>query len=161
MILRYTGNDEGWYYFFENKEVYDELAAKETYTQPDPAKQALLSERLQRAPEQFEIRPATPNEYFHFRFRYLEEPIPETCLPYRILYYRWDDEGYFYIVKPDVFQTKAVSEAGNNVEGTFEIIPLAQENALFAELETCPDKFTIIKGTALDFFHQKFRIKSM
>lgn len=161
MILQYTGNDEGWYYFFENKEVYDELATKEAYTQPDPAMQARLSERLRKTPEQFEILGAEAGEYFHFRFRYLDEQIQETYLPYRILYYRWDDEGYFYVVGPDVFQGKVISEAGVHEEQTFETIPLAQEKALLSELETSPENFTIIKGTDRDFFYRKFRIKSM
>ena len=58
MILQYTGDNEGWYYFFENKEVYNELAANEAYVKPDPAILQILYEKLLREPEQFEIRQA-------------------------------------------------------------------------------------------------------
>jgi len=161
MILRYTGNDEGWYYFFENKEVYDELAANEAYTKPEPAIQVHLSDQLRLEPERFEICPAQANEYFHFRFRYLQEQMPEAYLRYRILYYRWDDEGYFYLVNPDVFQEKTIPAAGASVEQPFEALPLTQEKELLFELDTYPERFVIIKGTSSDFFYRKFRIKSM
>ncbi|RYD98474.1 MAG: hypothetical protein EOP54_07520 [Sphingobacteriales bacterium] len=161
MILQYIGNNEGWYYFFENKEVYDELAANDTYIKPDPAIQALLSERLRLQPERFEVRQADVNEYFRFRFRYQEEQNPETYLHYRILYYRWDDEGYFYIVHPDVFNEKTLPGTAVSAKRPFEAIPLTREKELFFELDTCPDKFESIKGTANDFFYRKFRIKSM
>lgn len=160
MILQYTGDQEGWYYFFENKEVYEELAAAEAYTRPTPVVQALLSDKLRQEPEKFEICPAQMNEYYHFKFRYLEEQVPEAYLPYRILYYRWDDAGYFYMVNPEVFKEKTIPETGNAVT-TFEAIPLAQEKELLAELHNRPDKFAIIQGTADDFFYRKFRIKSM
>jgi hypothetical protein len=161
MILQYTGNAEGWYYFFENKEVYDELVTNEAYVIPDPATQALLAERLRLQPERFEIRQATANDYFHFRFRYLEAQTNEVYLPYRILYYPWDDEGYFYIVDPDVFKEKTLPKGEVKGQQPFELIPLAQEKELLLALDTDPDKFDIIRGCAHDFFYQKFRIKSM
>lgn len=161
MILLYTGNDEGWYYFFENKEVYDELAAGVAYIRPSPAMQLLLSEKLKRAPEQFDIQQAKAGEYFKFRFCCQEEPTPESYLPYRILYYHWDDEGYFYMVKPDFFQEKTNPETGVAAEREFETIPLAQQKELLDELATSPDKFIVIEGSAHDFFYRKFRIKSM
>src|SRR5690606_27786692 len=102
------GNAEGWYYFFENKEVFDELATKEAYAIPDPATQAILAERLRLQPELFEILPAEANDYFRFRFRYLEVQKPEAYLPYRIFYYPWDDEGYFSMVDHDVFKEKTL-----------------------------------------------------
>ncbi|MBL7705288.1 MAG: hypothetical protein JNM21_07025 [Taibaiella sp.] len=161
MILQYTGNTEGWYYFFENKEVFDELATDEAYRIPDPATQAILAERLRLQPERFEIRQAEVNDYFHFRFRYLEAQKAEAYLPYRILYYPWDDEGFFYLVDPDVLKEQTLPRAEVKGEQPFEFIPLAQEKELLFELDTDPDKFDIIKGCAHDFFYQKFRIKSM
>lgn len=161
MILQYTGNAEGWYYFFENKEVYDELATHEAYVVPDPATQEILAERLGLQPERFEIRQAEANDYFHFRFRYLEAQKPETYLPYRILYYPWDDEGYFYMVDPDVFKEQTLPQGEAKREQQFEFIPLAQEKELLFELDAYPDKFEITRGAAHDFFYKKFRIKSM
>lgn len=161
MILQYTGNNEGWYYFFENQEVYDELATNEAYLIPDTATQAILSERLRLQPERFEIRQAEANEYFHFRFRYLEVQKPGVYLPYRILYYPWDDEGYFYMVDQEIFNEKTLSRTAVTADGLFEPIPLEQEKELMDEMETNPEKFIIIDGGADEFFYRKFRMKSM
>ena len=161
MILQNTGDAEDWYYFFENKEVYDELATLDAYVIPDPATQAILAERLRMQPKRFEILTAEANDYFLFRFRYLEKEKPEAYLPYRILYYPWDDEGYFYMVDPDVFKEKTLPQTERKGEQPFEPIPLAQEKELLFELDTDPDKFDITSGAAHDFFYQKFRIKSM
>lgn len=161
MILQYTGDHEGWYYFFENKEVYDELSANEAYVKPDPEVQEVLSEALRREPERFEIHPATSDQYFHFRFRYREAPKPEALIPYRILYYPWDDEGYFYMVDQEIYNQKTGTAKGLKEAEQFEAIPLAKELELLRELDTQPDQFDLIKGTTYDFFYQKFRIKSL
>lgn len=161
MILQYTGDNEGWYYFFENKEVYNELAANEAYVKPDPAILQILYEKLLREPEQFQIRQAAAGQYFHFRLRCPEAQKPEAMLPWRILYYPWDDEGYFYMVGQEVYDQKTGEKAGITEAPQFETIPLEKEKELLQQLDDRPDQFDLTKGTAHDFFYQKFRIKSL